>query len=243
MDNFDFDSSADLIPDGSSSSRWGKRPESRGARIFGIVMVVAAILWPIASVNIWYTEMARMKSLGDFSDPYYYFVNPFELTGGLALIGSLQGFAGILLCLGTYRIIYSRKSTALVFIVFPIFFGLIIAQAFHVSGIREEVQKSAISNQHTWAEQRYGLTYDEITVKTLKANESRTYKAQDSVMKDGQVIASVCEAENRQSTYFCEPGTATELSTGAYSPPGSEGILEDTSTLDESSTDYSENNG
>ena len=227
MDNFDFDTPTNALPE-QKRKGFGQHPTKPSSRVFGIVMVVAALAWLFYSVGIWDTEINRLKAMGDFKDPYYYFVNPQELTGGLSLIGSLQGFAGILIILGVYRIIFSRKSTWLVFVAFPICFGIIIAQAFYINGIREEVQKTVLSNQHTWAEERYGVTYDEITLKVVKANETRNYKVQDEVKKDGETIASVCEAENRQSTYFCETGTSTELSTAAYSPESSEYQEEET---------------
>lgn len=216
MDNFDFDGAADIFPNGEYEKAQKQAP-STFARIFGIVMVVASVVWLIASVDIWNTEMARMKSFGTLNDPKYYFVNPMEITGSLGLITFLQGFALLLITLGIYRIIYARKSRRLVFVAFPVFFAIAIGQALYINSVRETVVKDVLANEHSWAEHRYGVTYDEITTKEIKANESRKRKVQDEVKKDGQVIANVCESENRWEIYFCEPGTSTELSTAAYS--------------------------
>jgi hypothetical protein len=229
MDNFDFDSTADVLT-GGKASKFGTHPVKPASRIIGIVMVIAALTWLFLSVDIWQKEFDRMKLLGTYKDPGMAFVNPENLTGGLALIGSLQGFAAILLCLGIYRIIFSRKSTWLVFVVFPLAFAAIIGQALYINSVRIEVKETVLSNQHEWAEQRYGIVYDEITTRTKKhdntTNESRNYKVQDSVTKDGETIATVCERHERQAVLFCEPGTDVELFSMA------------SSNVDEFSSDY-----
>lgn len=210
MDNFNSES----MPPAKKKPYWPKHPVTPAARIIGIVMVIAALAWLIYSVGIWDNELNRLKMMVNYKDPAYPFVNPQELTGGLALIGTLQGFAAIVLCLGIYRIIFSRKSSWLVFAVFPLAFGAIIGQAMFVNSVREETVKTVLANQHEWAEQRYGVTYDEITLREISArNSSRDWTVQDSVMKDGEIIATVCERQERQATLFCEPGTDTELST------------------------------
>lgn len=210
MDNFN---PAEPSP-AKKKNYWPTHPVSPASRIIGIVMVLASLTWLYLSIDIWDNELNRLKSMVNYKDPELAFVNPEELTGGLALIGTLQGFAAIVFCLGVYRIIFSRKSSWLVFAVFPLAFGAIIAQALYVNSVREDTKEAVLVNQHEWAEQRYGITYDEITVREIKGrNENRSYTVQDSVMKDGQIIATVCERHERQSTLFCEPGTDTELLT------------------------------
>lgn len=210
MDNFDPEASTPA----QKKNYWPKHAATPASRIIGIIMVVAALSWLVPSFSIWDNELTRLKMMGNYKDSQLAFVNPQELTGGLALIGTLQGFAAIVLCLGMYRIIFSRKSSWLVFAVFPIAFAAIIGQALYVNTVREETVKTVLANQHEWAEQRYGITYDEITLREMTArNSSRSWKVQDSVMKDGQIIATVCERHDRQSVLFCEPGTDTELFT------------------------------
>lgn len=208
----DFDVS-DILPDGGKPRRFPKYPVTKAARIFGIVMVIAGLCLFIYGLQGWNVEMPRMVSLGDYMDPQYAFINPENLTGNVTIAIGLMGLAGMMLILGTYRIIYSRKSSWLVFPAFFLIFGIGIGMALHVNNIRMEVKEKVLANEKVWAEKRYGVSYDEITVKKIepKTNSKYDYTVQDEVKSGGEIVAKVCTNPDKQSIYFCDKETNEEL--------------------------------
>lgn len=212
MSDFDFDVS-DTLPDGGTPRRFQKHPVTPGARIAGIIMVIAAVALFIYAFDGWNHELERMQSFALYSDPAYPFVNAEELTGNIGLAIGLMGLSAIMTILGGYRIIFSRKSSKLVFAAFFIVFAIAIGMALHVNNIRMEVKEDVLKNEKVWAEKRYGIAYDEITVKKIEpdTHSRNDYTIQDEVKKDGNVIATVCMDDDRSSLKFCEPGTQEEL--------------------------------
>lgn len=212
MTDFDFDAS-DVLPDGGKPERFRKYPVTKAARIFGIVMVIAGLCLFIYGLQGWNVELARMVSLGDYRDPMYAFVNPENLTGNVTIGIFFMGLASMMLILGTYRIIYSRKSSWLVFPAFFLVFGIGIGMALHVNNVRMEVKEKVLVNEKAWAEKRYAISYDEIMVKKIepKTNSKYDYTVQDEVKSGGKVIAKVCTNSDRQSIYFCDKETGEEL--------------------------------
>lgn len=212
MSDFDFDAS-NVLPDGGKPSRFPKHPVTKAARIFGIVMVIAGLCLFIYGLQGWNIELARMVSLGDYMNPEYAFINPENLTGNITMAIGFMGLSSIMLILGIYRIIYSRKSSWLIFPSFFLVFAIAIGMAFHVNSIRVEVKEKVLANEKVWAEKRYAVSYDEVTVKKVepKTNSKYDYTVQDEVKSNGEVIAKVCTNPDRQSIYFCDKDTNEEL--------------------------------
>lgn len=67
-----------------------------------------------------------------------------------------------------------------------------------------------LKNQHSWAEQRYGITYDEVVPYETRSTKHAARKWQGDVISDGKPIARVCDYMAVQIR-FCEPGTIQEL--------------------------------
>jgi hypothetical protein len=212
MTDFDFDAS-DILPDSGKPERLRKHPVAKSSRVFGIVMVIVALCMFIYGLQGWNIEIARMISLGDYMDPTHAFINPENLTGNITMGIFFMGLASIMIILGTYRIIYSRKSSWLIFPAFFLVFGIGIGMALHVNNIRMEVKEKTLTNEKVWAEKRYAVSYDELTVKKVKpkTNSKYDYTVQDEVKSHGEVIAKVCTNPDRQSVYFCDKETGEEL--------------------------------
>lgn len=183
---------------------------SNAPRIIGIIMAVPAFIAMIWLGAEWAKEYSKILSLPQIMDPANMFVNVHNFVGGLALILTLFGGALMVLTLGIYRIITNTSSRALTFTIFFVAFGLAIAGSIGVNHMRIGVQKDLLSVQHSWAEQRYGIQYDQITDRKWEGRKGSTHYEQDQVMKDGEVIATVC-AQDKYNILFCEPGTSDEL--------------------------------
>lgn len=179
-------------------------------RIFGIVMAVPAFFALIWIAIEGAGEYQRVISLPKVFNPENMFVNVHDFVGGLALVITLFFGATMVLTLGIYRIITNSKSRALAFTMFFVVFGMAIVSALGVNHMRIGVQKELLNVEHTWAEQRYGIEYDSITDRKWEGRKGSTHYMQDQVLKDGEVIASVCE-QDKYNILFCEPGTNTEL--------------------------------
>jgi hypothetical protein len=90
--------------------------------------------------------------------------------------------------------------------------GFFIAFAFSMyltNEYKEPIVKELHVTQHDWAEQRYGITYDEITVGERGSRRNITY-FQDKVIKDGEPIAWVCE-QKEDTVAFCGVNSMHEL--------------------------------
>lgn len=179
-------------------------------RAIGVIMVALAFIAMVWLGVEWNKEYSRVISLPQNMNPANMFVNVHDFVPGLALIVSLFGLAIMVLTLGIYRIITNTKSRALTFTVFFVAFGLAIISALGINHMRIGVQKDLLTAEHTWAEQRYGIQYDQITDRKWEGRKGSTHYAQDQVIKDGEVIASVCE-QDKYNILFCEPGTSIEL--------------------------------
>lgn len=193
-------------------SKYGPHPIMEKSRNMGIVMTSISAMALIYSFFLMAKATEKFRSLTEYYDPSYNFINPENIGFELSLISVMQAGALIVLVLGIYRIIFSRKSTTNFAVctslisLFLIFISVIPTQGTH-----KEVKDTLLANQHIWAEKRYGVIYDEITTREVE-NGRRDYDVQDKVLRNGEPIASVCERDNRQTVAFCNPGTDTELS-------------------------------
>lgn len=181
-----------------------------GPRIIGIVMTVVATVALAWLANEYSKETDKILSLPHIMDPQNMYINIFNFVGGSALIVTLFGGVLMMLILGVYRIITNTKSKKLIFIAFFLVFGLGIAESLQVNEMRKDVVEELLVEQHDWAEKRYGIQYDEITVRTWEGRKGRTHHMQESVMRDGEIIATVCPQDD-YNILFCEPGTTDEL--------------------------------
>jgi hypothetical protein len=132
------------------------------------------------------------------------------VSGDMALYSVIGGGAFMVLWMGTYRIINGRPGTWHKFVAFLIGFAIMIGHSLYINSVREDVYKELASIQHTWAEDRYGITYDEITILETEGRKGTTNKNQDKVVKDGEIIAKVCKPD-RETILFCEPDSDYEL--------------------------------
>lgn len=192
-------------------SKYGPHPIKKSSRTIGIVMTSVAAIGLLLSLFFMKETERTLYARIDNVNPAFNFANPHTLYLDLSLINVIQGGGLILLILGIYRIIFSRKSTTnfAVLTSLACFVAIIIA-VIAGSGDNAKINKTALENQHTWAEQRYGVIYDEITIREIE-NGKRDYKVQDKVLLNGETIATVCEQDNRQTVQFCFPGTNEEL--------------------------------
>lgn len=69
------------------------------------------------------------------------------------------------------------------------------------------VQDEMFSLQHSWAQERYGIVYDTISMESLGHNES---DRQSTVYLNNEVVADVCPGPYTE-VLFCAPGTTDEL--------------------------------
>lgn len=156
-------------------------------------------------------EQDKIVSFPSTIGPDNYFVDIYNYSEGLSFISVIFAGAIILLALGVYRIMTNaRPPKKLTAIAFAVVFPLLIIQAIQAGNQQKDTISELLSVQHTWAEQRYGIEYDEITVRTWEGRKGQTNRVQDNVMKDGQNIATVCPYD-RYNILFCEPGTTDEL--------------------------------
>lgn len=194
-----------------SYSKYGPHPVKKSSRTVGIVMTASAFIALIVSFFVWNAEKEKFRDLTTYFHPDYNFINPEEIGFELSLISVLQGGILIVLVLGIYRIIFSRKSTTnFAVLTSLVCMALTFLSVIPMQGTHQEVKQEILANQHIWAEKRYGIAYDEVTVREIE-NGKRDYKIQDQVILDGEVIASVCQRDSRRTVIFCETGTEIEL--------------------------------
>lgn len=180
------------------------------ARIIGLVMCVASLIAAVWCLAQYPAELEKMKQLPSSVDPSKYFPNVFNLTGNTTYFIFFACMAGLVFGLGLYRLIKGHKSRGLVFILFFVFFGIAIANAFYINSVRQGIYDELVSSQHQWAEQRYGIQYDDVSILETKNRKSQTHKEQDKVYSNGDVIASVCYPTD-ETIAFCDPETSLEL--------------------------------
>lgn len=219
-------------------SRYGPHPVKKSSRTVGIIMAAGAFIALICSLFILNEEKAKFRALTTYFHPDYNFINPEQIGFELSFISVSQGGILIVLILGIYRIIFSRKSTTNFAVLTSLAcMVLTFLSAIPMQGIHKEIKTEMLVNQHTWAEERYGIIYDEITVREVE-NGKRDYKVQDKVLLNGEVIASVCERDSRRTVIFCETGTDIELfrDSDMYSDSSYEDYTYNESDYEESSS-------
>lgn len=187
----------------------------QSARIIGIVMAVVAMIAMGWLALEYRKETDKILDFPGTMVPENMFINIFNFTGGSALIVTLFGGALIVLILGIYRIIANKKSKVLPFVAFFLVFGLCIVESLQVNEMRKDVVEELLVVQHDWAEKRYGIEYDDITVRTWEGRKGKTHHAQEHVMRDGEIIASVCHQDD-YNILLCQPGTMDELPVYLY---------------------------
>jgi hypothetical protein len=92
--------------------------------------------------------------------------------------------------------------------------AVVIAALFALVGhsIQAPVSDNLLANQKSWAEQRYGISYDEISTFETKAGRYGHRTWQNELIKDGKPVAEVCGEKTYISEIrFCTPGTLQEL--------------------------------
>ena len=188
---------------------------TRIARIIGVILSVLAVSGILYAIIQWSTSFAELKGIPDSVSPAGPFPNVMNLTHSLSNAISLAGFCLIMLALGVYRIITGRKSRAVIFIAFFIVFAMGIGVALYVNSVREDVYDELVSSQHQWADSRYGIIYDEVTVHETTDRKNQTIKNQDSVIWEGEIIAKVCP-KDEHTVVFCDPDTGEELTVFSY---------------------------
>lgn len=178
-------------------------------RTLGVFMIAASIIiigWQGLEL---YRYIEDMRALPGSMRPDKMFVNIYKINGApfsLVVISSLL----VILILGIFRVVKNKKSKDLIYIAIVLAFGLAIGGTSQLDSIAHGVEEELLVVQKDWAEKRYGISYDEITVKKTKGNKNRTKLAQDSVIKNGETIATVCKHDN-YNVQFCKSGTDTEL--------------------------------
>lgn len=192
-------------PEPKAEGRWLTPP-----RIIGLVMCVIAFIGSVWCLAQYPGELEKLKQLPSNVDPSKHFPNVFNLTGNTTYLIFFACMAGLFFGLGLYRVIKGHKSRGLIFILFFVFFGIAIANAFYINSIRQGVYDELIPAQHTWAEQRYGIQYDDVSILETKNRKNQTHKEQDKVYSNGDVIASVCYPTD-ETIAFCDPETSLEL--------------------------------
>lgn len=176
--------------------------------IFLTVISLIAIIWAAWQLS---SEPARIRAIPDSVSPLSSFPDIFKITDSpAALYSVIGGGAFIVLWTGLYRIIYRKPSTWHKFLAFGIGFAIIIGHAFYLNSVRVPVYDELVSVQHQWADERYGIIYDEVTILETEGRKNTTIKNQDKVIWDGEIIAEVCK-DSRTTVLFCEPGTDQEL--------------------------------
>lgn len=204
MNNFD---------DKASSPTSGIKAKPQGhQRKIGVLMTVlsaAFIVWAAWQMSF---EPARIRGIVDSVSPLSSFPDVFMITSSPTALYSVIGCgAFIVLCMGIYRIVKKQPmGYGLKFLAFIVGFAIIIGHAMYINSVREPVFEELVSVQHEWAEERYGIIYDEIIVLETEGRKNKTIKNQDQVVWQGDIIAEVCQ-DSDLTILFCEPGTDQEL--------------------------------
>lgn len=187
------------------------RTSPRTIKIQGILMIIVSLALIFYFGSEYIKERARILSLPQTLKPEDSFVDIYRymLNADYASVFIAMGL--MMLVWGTYRIIRQTKADKTTTgIALLIVFFLFIGQYAQVNSANKETTKELLSLQHTWAEQRYGIEYDDITTKTIPQRRGADRQLQDQVILDGKVIATVCPSYPADMI-FCEPGTTNEL--------------------------------
>lgn len=151
------------------------------------------------------------------------FPNVYELDAGLFFPQTLVYVSGTFLFLVSVPLLLMRvapslnkeltregsfltKTIAVLSLLFMVF--LMVQTGSKGHEITSVTSQALLQIQPDWAEKRYGISYDKITVhhKTGKYAKSR----QDKVLSHGIVIAEVCNNSYKE-VRFCKPGTDNEF--------------------------------
>lgn len=194
------------------NEQYAKDPKvQRRIRIGGVVMSVISLLFLLPGLGYLMGAPERIANFPTEIPPTEYFPNLYELDIDSApMMGVLVLFAAVGLICGIARVKRGQRSGGLVTI--GVFFGFFISMVIAMNvteNIKEPILESLHSNQHVWAEERYGITYDEITVGVHGTSRNKTY-FQDEVIEDGVVIARICEREDG-TIMFCGATSIREM--------------------------------
>lgn len=171
------------------------------------ILMVLSMMGFLAGVVLYGVDLRTVLSLPDVvsaSNPY---PNPYGID--------LSGLGAVfLICLSVYGIAHGvfffkyphrkrRQAPWLIAVAVTLAF-FTVSQLLYAPVVKQLLEK-----QHSWAEQRYGIDYEEIsTFQTKSRSTDRTW--QDKVISKGQVIAEVCPRQGYEIS-FCVPGTLQEL--------------------------------
>lgn len=186
--------------------------EKKATRKFVLVGFFSCIL----TMVVQFFALEKIKSLPLHTYPIEAFPNVYELDAGLFFINILATVSGTLLLVGLLSMLAIKVGPDLINRMGkPVAFLMIILVIFttmYISKVTNEATSGTsqvlLQMQPEWAEKRYGLTYDKITVHhyTGKHRKSR----QDKVLYRGSVVAEVCN-NSYAEVRFCKPGTDDEF--------------------------------
>ena len=166
-----------------------------------VVMFVIAIIFYMLDLN-------NVASLADSVSADNPFPNPY----GIHSVGT---FIAVLMCFSSYGICKavfflrnpqapSSKTPWIIAVAVMLVFVSLAQLAY------SPATEKLLDKQHSWAEKRYGVTYDGIsTFETKSRRSNMTW--QDKVIRNGETIAEVCPKQSYEIK-FCVPNSTQELS-------------------------------
>lgn len=172
-----------------------------------IITVLGVVALLISSV-VYVFLMHDLFYFQHVIDPAKPFINPYS-------VDSYAGFASLPAYLSAvimfHGILLVRKPSSPPKDL-PWLLGIIVGAIFIAIGwfVYSPATDVLLKNQHSWAEQRYGITYDEIVTYGTRSIKHAPKKWQGDVISDGKPIARVCDYMAVEIR-FCEPGTIQEL--------------------------------
>jgi len=183
----------------------------RRIRINGVILSVFSLLLLIPSLAYIAGASERISAFSTKIPPTVQFPNLYKLdVDSSPLLAVIAFYALIGLVSGIARIVRGQRGPSwLPMTLFAGFFILMVISFQITKEIKEPILDSLHVSQHEWAEERYGITYDEITIGQHGSGKYTTY-FQDEIVEDGTVIGRVCEQED-DTIVFCGVNSIREM--------------------------------
>lgn len=183
----------------------------RRIRVNGVIMSILSLLLLIPSLTYIAGAGERIRTYSTEISPSLPYPNLLKLdvdSSPLVAVVALVALVG-LIC-GISRVKRGQRGPSwLPMSTFVGFFILLVIAFSITEKIKEPIIDSLHVSQHEWAEKRYGITYDEITIEKHGTGKHIT-QFQDEIIEDGTVVGRICERED-ETIVFCGVNSIREM--------------------------------